>query len=98
MNKIGIVSVDANTPMFNYGAILHTWAFEQFLEKNGYTNYETLNYFPEAVQYQNRLFPILDLFTNCHRRLSLKYCIHYLQYLNWYCIYNHPLKQAWKQI
>ena len=84
MKKIGIVSVDANTPMFNYGAILHTWSFEQFLLKNGYNNFETLNYYPEAVEYQNRLFPIVDLFTNCHRKLSLKYCIHYFQYLKKY--------------
>lgn len=84
MKKIGIVSVDANTPMFNYGAILHTWAFEQFLLKNGYNNFETLNYYPEAVEFQNRLFPIIDFFTDCHRKLSLKYCMHYFQYLKKY--------------
>ena len=84
MKKIGIVSVDANTPMFNYGAILHTWAFEQFLLKNGYDNFETLNYYPETVQYQNRLFPFMDFFTDCHRKLSLKYCLHYIQYLKKY--------------
>lgn len=94
--KIGIISVDVNTPMFNYGAILHTWAFEKFLEKNNYNNFEVLNYYPESIQYQNRLFPIFDLFTNCHRKLSLKYTLHYIQYLKKYFAVNSFFKNKMK--
>lgn len=79
--KIGIISADINTPMFNYGAILHTWAFEKYLEKEGFTNFENIDYLPDDLKYQNRLFPILDLFTKTHRRLSLRYSLHYFQYL-----------------
>lgn len=82
--KIGIVSVDVNTPMFNYGAILHTWAFEKFLRKNGFTNVETLDYHPESIEYQNRRFPFVDLLTDCHRKLSLYYIRHYREYLKKY--------------
>lgn len=82
--RIGIVSVDVNTPMFNYGAILHTWAFEKFLRKNGYCNIETLDYYPESIEFQNRVFPFLDLITDCHRKLSLFYCTHYFEYIKKY--------------
>ncbi|WP_310604960.1 polysaccharide pyruvyl transferase family protein [Anaerosporobacter sp.] len=79
--KIGIISVDINTPMFNYGAILHTWAFEKYLVKKNFTNFENIDYLPDILKYQNRLFPIFDLFTNTHKRLSLRYSLHYFQYI-----------------
>ncbi|MCI2068513.1 MAG: polysaccharide pyruvyl transferase family protein [Bacilli bacterium] len=82
--KIGIVSVDINTPMFNYGAVLHTWAFEQYLSKHNFTNFEVLNYYPESIEYQNRILPFWDFFTDCHPRLSLNYCLHYFKYFRKY--------------
>lgn len=86
--KIGIISVDINTPMFNYGAILHTWAFEKYLEMEGFSNYENIDYLPDILKYQNRLFPIIDLITNTHKRISFRYSLHYFQYLKKYIRIN----------
>lgn len=31
--KVGTISLNINAPDFNYGAMLHSWAFQQFLKK-----------------------------------------------------------------
>lgn len=34
--KIGVLSLNINTHDFNYGAMLHSWAFQQFLQKQDF--------------------------------------------------------------
>lgn len=59
--KIGTISLNINTPDFNYGAILHSWAFQKYLQKNKLCEYtEIIDYITPKLENTNRKSPIKD--------------------------------------
>ncbi len=76
MRLIGIVSYNINSELHNYGAALHSWAFQQYLLKQGVDSV-IIDYFPKAIEDWNLKFPVLHR----NRPWSLKYFIRDL--VNW---------------
>ena len=46
---VGILSVNINSRICNYGAALHSYAFHKYLEKRG-VNSVIINYYPESIK------------------------------------------------
>ena len=60
---VGSISVNINTPDFNYGAILHSWAFQQYVKKIDFVDYmEVIDYTTPYLEKKHRFFPWIDLF------------------------------------
>jgi len=56
---IGTLSLNINTPDFNYGAILHSWAFQQYLKKEKLCKYtEIIDYVTPKLEKFNYTNPI----------------------------------------
>jgi len=79
--KIGTISLNINAPDFNYGAILHSWAFQQFLKKLDYVEYtEIIDYTIPLLEGQNLKYPIRTALKGLHARSVLYYlknCVTY---------------------
>lgn len=57
--KIGTISLNINTPDFNYGAILHSWAFLQYLKKLDFVEYaEIIDYTMPRMENQDLKKPV----------------------------------------
>lgn len=76
MRRIGIVSYNINSELHNYGAALHSWAFQQYLTRLGVDSV-IIDYFPKALEDWNLKFPVLHR----NRPWSLKYFIR--DVVNW---------------
>lgn len=61
--KIGTISININTINHNYGAILHSWAFQQVLLKY-FDNIETelIDYIPRYMENANQKYPVLSYY------------------------------------
>lgn len=76
MMKIGTLSLNINTHDFNYGAMLHSWAFQQYLMSlDGDIDTEIIDYTMPALEGYNRKYPILSNLCNmklreCYRNLK----------------------------
>lgn len=57
---IGILSVNINSRICNFGAALHSYAFHKYLEKKG-VNSVIINYYPESIR---SLFITTQIFHN----------------------------------
>lgn len=57
----GIISFNINTDTFNYGAALHSYAFQKYLDKQKISNV-IINYYPETVRLTNKLELLVDLY------------------------------------
>lgn len=55
--KIGTISLNINAPDFNYGAVLHSWAFQKYLKKYENIDSEIIDYTMPKVQGWNRYNP-----------------------------------------
>lgn len=81
--KIGTISLNFNAPDFNYGALLHSWAFQQYLKKLPYVKYtEILDYTIPKLEGQNLKYPIREALFGCHLKKLL------------YHIKNHGMYQS----
>lgn len=58
---IGIISFNMNTDISNYGAALHSYAFQKYLDKKG-INSVIINYYPESVKFYQKYLKILELY------------------------------------
>jgi hypothetical protein len=60
--KIATISININTINHNYGAILHSWAFQQYLLENVNNLEETIliDYIPNYVEGFNLKYPVLS--------------------------------------
>lgn len=58
---IGIISFNINTDISNYGAALHSYAFQKYLDKKG-LNSVIINYYPESVKFYQKYLKILELY------------------------------------
>lgn len=83
--KIGTISLNINAPDFNYGAILHSWAFQQYLKKLDYVDYtEIIDYTMPALEGQNLKHPILESFLRLHPRKAIYHIRNYRMYASRY--------------
>ena len=60
---VGILSFNINTDVSNYGAALHSFAFQKYLDNLGVNNV-IVNYYPEIVKLTPRYVQILENFKN----------------------------------
>lgn len=60
---VGILSFNINTDVCNYGAALHSFAFQKYLDNLGVNNV-IVNYYPEIVKLTPRYVQILENFKN----------------------------------
>lgn len=63
--KIGTLSLNINAPDFNYGAMLHSWAFQQYLLKHDHIEAEIIDYTMPKIEGWNRYNP---------KKSSINYC------------------------
>ena len=71
--NIGTLSININAPDFNYGAILHSWAFQHYLTGSGLAaETEIINYKMPQVELFNRWLPIRYYFSLGKRRKALE--------------------------
>ena len=55
---IGTISINFNAPDFNYGAILHSWAFQQYLIKSGLAEKTEIIDFKMPKVHGKKLIPV----------------------------------------
>lgn len=58
--KVGIISFNINSNVSNYGAALHSYAFQKYLDKYNISNV-IINYYPKYVQIKRRIYHLRDL-------------------------------------
>lgn len=56
---VGIISFNINTDVSNYGAALHSYALQKFLNKKGVDNV-IINYYPESVKFTSKYIQIYE--------------------------------------
>ena len=74
--KVAIISYNINSELHNYGAALHSWAFQQYLKMQGVDSV-IIDYYPKAIEEWNLKFPVLHK----NRPWSLKYFVR--DVVNW---------------
>ena len=83
MNKkskfIGTLSLNINTDDFNYGAVLHSWAFQQFLLKNDY-KCEIIDYITPHLENFDFINPILGSIKAKRIKSLIKYILVFFPY------------------
>lgn len=57
---IGLISYNIHSDHMNYGAVLHTFAFQQHLKKCGIQSV-VINYVPKMIEKKNFKYPILNV-------------------------------------
>jgi len=71
--KIGTLSLNINTNDLNYGALLHSWAFQQVLKnKLNIKNTEIIDYIPSHFIGINFKYPIITSIKGFHPRGTIK--------------------------
>ena len=79
---IGLISLNINTDDLNYGAILHTWAFQQIIQdKLGSGSNEVINYIPSHLETFNRNKPITSYIRQHDRKNTIKLILCREEYL-----------------
>ena len=58
--QIGTLSLNINTDDFNYGAVLHSWAFQQYLQNKLNEDIEIINYVTPRLENNDRKRPLKD--------------------------------------
>ena len=67
--KIGTISLNINAPDFNYGAVLHSWAFQKFLLKQSYVDStEIIDYTTTSLEGQNLSHSLIKDILGLHPR------------------------------
>lgn len=83
--NIGTLSLNINAPDFNYGAILHSWAFQQYILNKGLAEYtEIINYTTPQLQNQHLYLPIIDTLVKFQLRGTINNIITFLPYTRRY--------------
>ena len=85
--RIGTISLNINAPDFNYGAMLHSWAFQQYLLKlPNVESAEIIDYTMPLLEKQNLRHPIISNIRHLHLKTAFK---------NLLSIYNYNVR--WKK-
>ena len=75
--KIGTLSLNINTHDFNYGAVLHSWAFQQYLMRQpDVESVDIINYTTPILEGQSLKHPIVSLLRGINRRGSAIEMLH----------------------
>ncbi len=75
--KIGTLSLNINTHDFNYGAVLHSWAFQQYLMKQPEVeSVDIIDYTTPILEGQSLKHPIISLMHGINRRGSVIEMMH----------------------
>lgn len=79
--KVGTISLNINAPDFNYGAVLHSWAFQQFLKKVDCVEYtEIIDYTMPILEGQDLAHPFFTAFKRLQLRTALRHLLTMKQY------------------
>lgn len=71
--NIGTISFNINTPDFNYGAMLHSWAFQQYLLKQEFVDSaEVIDYTMPILEGRHRNMPFIDSLLHFRVRTACK--------------------------
>ena len=57
--KVGIISINKYSKHLNFGAALHSYAFQQYLDKQGIDNV-IIDYLPRFMKTYNMKYPFLS--------------------------------------
>lgn len=71
MKKVAIISYNLYSNHMNYGAALHSYAFQQYLKMQGVDSV-IVDYYPKSLEHYNIKFPILNNISFWHPRGFLK--------------------------
>lgn len=83
--RIGTISLNINAPDFNYGAMLHSWAFQQFLKKMDCVEHtELIDYTMPVLEGQDLKHPILPALKGRHLKKLLFLLKNYNMYASRY--------------
>lgn len=83
--NVGTISLNINAPDFNYGAILHSWAFQQFLLSiPEIDSAEIIDYTMPILEGQNLKFPFLFSIKKLNIKAAVWQIMHYKNYLERY--------------
>ena len=92
--RIATLSLNINAPDFNYGAILHSWAFARFLRKLPNVEKVTvLNYTMPKLEGQNLKNPILDCIFRFNIPRAFRLAIHYSGHKTKYMKFQEFIKK-----
>ena len=89
--NIGIIGLNVNNMELNYGTILHTWAFKEFLISENYCSsdeIEIINYFPQHSQGRICKYPFKYYLTNRQYSQGLKYVLFRKPYADRYDLFE----------
>ncbi len=76
--KIGTISINTHTYFHNYGAILHSWAFQQYLLKQKkISSVEIIDYTTKTLEHYNLKYPFVSHYKKKNRRMFLKTLVLY---------------------
>ncbi len=79
--KIATLSLNINTHDFNYGAMLHSWAFQQFLLKQDYVEHtEIINYITPRFENYKHNMHIVEPMKKMQLRKAYRGFVHFLRY------------------
>ena len=88
--RIGTISLNISAPDFNYGAILHSWAFQQFLKKLDCVDYtELIDYTMPVLEGQNLKHPIFTALKGRHLKRLIFFIKNYGMYISRYKKFEH---------
>ena len=91
---IGIVSYNIHSVHMNYGAALHSWAFQQYLKKNGCDSV-VINYFPARFKRHGLPYSIKYPFLNYKRFWNIPHLIYHIS--NWLILGFIPNLRKYKK-
>ncbi|MBU5478969.1 polysaccharide pyruvyl transferase family protein [Eubacterium sp. MSJ-13] len=79
--RIGTISLNINAPDFNYGAMLHSWAFQKYLKNLDYVEYtEIIDYTMPILEGQDLKYPFRQALLGKHLRSLIYYLKNYSIY------------------
>lgn len=88
------ISVNINTPDFNYGALLHSYAFQFFLRRCGIKQAEIIDYVTPYLENYKFCCPIKQIRTKCGKREVVRFLVHdYYWYLKRYLKFKRFIKK-----
>ena len=90
--KIGTLSLNINTPDFNYGAILHSWAFQKYLEKNTNADVEIIDYKTPHLERFDKAHPIKSYIKMKNWKSLAKRVLKYNSYMKKYNKFEEFIK------
>ena len=94
--QIGTLSLNINTDDFNYGAILHSWAFQQYLQNKLNEDVEIINYVTPRLEKNDRKNPLKNAVRKRKIKSIIKSIITYFSYRKRYEKFEKFIKNNMK--